>query len=130
MNWKILLKNGKIELLKKINNISTMANIYYVRQNHPLGLGHAILKAKSFIGDDPFIIALGDDIVYSDTIPVAKQLINIYEKYNSNIIGVQKVDNENISKYGVIKPSKNSIGTLLKLVILLKNLVLIKLLQI
>ena len=58
------LKNEhKSELLDKVSHISTMANIYYVRQNMPLGLGHAILKAKSFIGDDPFVIALGDDII-------------------------------------------------------------------
>lgn len=56
-----------------------MANIFYVRQNLPKGLGHAILKAKPFIGDDPFVIALGDDIVYNPERPVAKQLIDVYE---------------------------------------------------
>ena len=82
-----------------------MANIYYVRQNHPLGLGHAILKAKSFIGDDPFVIALGDDIVYNPDAPVAKQLIDVYEKYGSSVIGVQEVENKDVSKYGIVKPA-------------------------
>lgn len=100
-----LERDGKFELLKKIDDISSMANIYYVRQNHPLGLGHAILKAKSFIGDDPFVIALGDDIVYNPTAPVAKQLIDIYEKYGSSVIGVQEVENKDVSKYGIVKPA-------------------------
>ena len=85
-----LKKDGKDELLEKIENLSTMANIFYVRQNLPKGLGHAILKAKPFIGDDPFVIALGDDIVYNPEKPVAKQLIDVYEKYES--------------KYGIVKP--------------------------
>ncbi|MDX8335499.1 UTP--glucose-1-phosphate uridylyltransferase GalU [Candidatus Cetobacterium colombiensis] len=100
-----LERDGKFELLKKIDDISSMANIYYVRQNHPLGLGHAILKAKSFIGDEPFVIALGDDIVYNPDAPVAKQLIDVYEKYGSSVIGVQEVANEDVSKYGIVKPS-------------------------
>lgn len=100
-----LERDGKFELLKKIDDISSMANIYYVRQNHPLGLGHAILKAKSFIGDDPFVIALGDDIVYNPDAPVAKQLIDIYEKYGSSVIGVQEVENKDVSKYGIVKPA-------------------------
>ena len=100
-----LERDGKFELLKKIDDISSMANIYYVRQNHPLGLGHAILKAKSFIGDDPFVIALGDDIVYNPNAPVAKQLIDVYEKYGSSVIGVQEVENKDVSKYGIVKPA-------------------------
>ena len=98
-------RDGKFEILQKIDDISSMANIYYVRQNHPLGLGHAILKAKSFIGDEPFVIALGDDIVYNPDAPVAKQLIDVYEKYGSSVIGVQEVANEDVSKYGIVKPS-------------------------
>ena len=100
-----LERDGKFELLKKIDDISSMANIYYVRQNHPLGLGHAILKAKSFIGEDPFIIALGDDIVYNPDAPVAKQLIDVYEKYGASVIGVQEVENLDVSKYGIVKPA-------------------------
>lgn len=99
-----LEKAGKDELLEKVKTIHGMANIYYVRQNHPLGLGHAILKAKSFVGDGPFVIALGDDIMYNLENPVSKQLIERYEKYGSSIIGVQEVEASQVSKYGVIKP--------------------------
>ena len=101
-----LKKDGKNELLEKIENISDMANIFYVRQNHPKGLGHAILKAKPFIGDDPFVIALGDDIVYNDEYPVAKQMIDVYEKYGSSIVGCQEVAQKDVSKYGVVKPTQ------------------------
>ena len=91
-----LQKDGKDELLEKIENLSTMANIFYVRQNLPKGLGHAILKAKPFIGDDPFVIALGDDIVDNPERPVAKQLIDVYEKYGSSIVGCQEVEEKDI----------------------------------
>lgn len=98
-----LKKNNKNTLLEKVEDISSMANICYVRQNHPKGLGHAILKAKSFVGDEPFVIALGDDIVYND-VPVAKQLIDNYSKYGSSIVGCQKVKESDVSKYGIVKP--------------------------
>lgn len=98
------LKNSnKIELLEKISHISNMANIYYVRQNMPLGLGHAILKAKSFIGDEPFIIALGDDIIYNPEKAVCKQLIEKYEEYGKSVIGCQEVAREDVSKYGIVE---------------------------
>ena len=102
-----LQKENKIEFLEKVDKISSMANIFYVRQNHPLGLGHAILKAKPFIGDEPFVIALGDDIVYNPERPVAKQLIENYEKYGASIVGCQEVALEDVSKYGVVKPTEN-----------------------
>ena len=98
-----LKKNNKNTLLEKVEDISSMANICYVRQNHPKGLGHAILKAKSFVGNEPFVIALGDDIVYND-VPVAKQLIDNYSKYGSSIVGCQEVKESDVSKYGIIKP--------------------------
>ena len=98
-----LKKNNKNTLLERVEDISSMANICYVRQNHPKGLGHAILKAKSFVGDEPFVIALGDDIVYND-VPVAKQLIDSYSKYGSSIVGCQEVKESDVSKYGIVKP--------------------------
>ena len=98
-----LKKNNKNTLLEKVEDISSMANICYVRQNHPKGLGHAILKAKSFVGDEPFVIALGDDIVYND-VPVAKQLIDNYSKYGSSIVGCQEVKESDVPKYGIVKP--------------------------
>ena len=69
----------------------------------PLGLGHAILKAKSFIGDEPFVIALGDDIIYNPEKPVTKQMIEKYELYGKSIIGCQEVTKEDVSKYGIAK---------------------------
>ncbi|WP_300330899.1 UTP--glucose-1-phosphate uridylyltransferase GalU [Fusobacterium sp.] len=95
----------KEELLEKVRHISDLANIFYVRQNHPLGLGHAILKAKPFIGDDPFVIALGDDIVYNEK-TATTQLIETYDKYGASVLGVQEVAKEDVSKYGIVKPSE------------------------
>lgn len=105
-----LQKENKTGLLEKVEKLSSMANIFYVRQNHPLGLGHAILKAKPFIGDEPFVIALGDDIVYNPERPVAKQLIENYEKYGASIVGCQEVALEDVFKYGVVKPTENLDG--------------------
>ena len=108
---RTLEENGKKDLLKVINHISEMSNIYYVRQKKPLGLGHAISCAESFVGDEPFVVLLGDDIIYTDRgkgqFPVTQQLI---EKYNElqggTILGVQEVPHKNVSKYGIIKPLK------------------------
>lgn len=99
-----LMRDGKTALLEKVEHISNMANIFYVRQNKPLGLGHAILKAKPFIGDEPFLIALGDDIMHNDDAPVSKQLIEAYAKHGGSVIGVQEVAPEDVSKYGVVAP--------------------------
>jgi len=101
---KTLEEKGKLDLLDKIKHLSDMANIFYVRQNKPLGLGHAILKAKPFVGDEPFVIALGDDIMYNEENPVSKQLMENYEKFGHSVIGVQEVADEDISKYGIVKP--------------------------
>ncbi|MGF6905557.1 UTP--glucose-1-phosphate uridylyltransferase GalU [Fusobacterium sp. PH5-44] len=101
-----LEKENKQELLKRIEKISTMAKIFYVRQNKPLGLGHAILKAKPFIGEEPFVIALGDDIMDNKDYPVTKQLIDKYEEYGHSVLGCQEVSLENVSKYGIVKPLK------------------------
>lgn len=100
-----LKEKEKDELLEKVKHLSEIANIFYVRQNHPLGLGHAILKAKPFIGDDPFVIALGDDIVYNEK-TAASQLIETYEKYGASVLGVQEVLKEDVTKYGIVKPSE------------------------
>jgi len=101
----ILSKKDKSELLKIVKNISEMANIYYVRQKEPKGLGHAILCAKSFIGNEPFAIMLGDDIVES-TIPCIGQLIKVFDKYQKTIIGVQEVKKEKVSDYGIVDCEK------------------------
>ena len=104
---KTLEEKEKNELLKIVNNISKMSNIYYVRQKKPLGLGHAVSRAKSFVGDEPFLVLLGDDIIYTDKnkgeLPVSKQLMNKYEELQGMILGVQKVPKNDVNKYGIIK---------------------------
>ncbi|WP_319370944.1 UTP--glucose-1-phosphate uridylyltransferase GalU [uncultured Ilyobacter sp.] len=101
-----LLKQEKHTLLARVAELSSMVNIFYVRQTHPLGLGHAVLKAKPFIGNDPFVVALGDDIMYNPEKPVSKQMIEKYEEYGSSIIGVQEVAKKDVSKYGIVDPGK------------------------
>lgn len=95
-----LEQKGKTEMLKMVKDISNMADIYFIRQKEPKGLGDAIYCAKNFVGDEPFAILLGDDIVDSE-IPCLAQLIDVYNKYNTSILGVQKVE-EDIEKYGII----------------------------
>lgn len=96
-----LEKSGKLGLLEEVRRISHMANIHYIRQMEPKGLGHAILCARSFIGDEPFAVLLGDDIVYSEK-PCLKQLMECHEKYNTTILGVQEVAEEVVEKYGIL----------------------------
>ena len=96
-----LEQKGKKEMLKMVQDISNMVNIHYIRQKEPKGLGHAIHCAKSFIGNEPFAVMLGDDIVDSET-PCLKQLINAYDEYKTTILGVQDVETENVNKYGIL----------------------------
>ncbi|WP_226643734.1 UTP--glucose-1-phosphate uridylyltransferase GalU [Mesobacillus subterraneus] len=98
-----LLKKNKLDILEEVQNISSLAKIYYVRQKEAQGLGHAILCAKSFIGNEPFAVLLGDDIVKSE-IPCLKQIINVFEYCNSSVIAVQSVGDSDVSKYGIVKP--------------------------
>ena len=96
-----LEQKGKTELLQIVQDISKMVNIYYIRQKEPRGLGDAIYCARSFIGDEPFAVMLGDDIVDND-VPCLRQLMDAYEEYRTTILGVQKVDKESVNKYGII----------------------------
>jgi UTP--glucose-1-phosphate uridylyltransferase len=96
-----LKRKGSHDLLEIVENISNLANIHYIRQKEPKGLGHAIYCAKSFIGNEPFAVLLGDDIVDSET-PCLKQLIDVYNKYKTTILGVQKVPEKDIPKYGIV----------------------------
>lgn len=98
----VLLKHNKISELEEIKGISNMANIYYVRQKEARGLGHAIHCAKTFIGNEPFAVLLGDDLVYSEK-PCLSQLMDAYEKYQSSIVGVQRVDKDKVNLYGIIE---------------------------
>ncbi|WP_297137465.1 UTP--glucose-1-phosphate uridylyltransferase, partial [Terrisporobacter sp.] len=88
-------------MLEMVQNISNMVNIHYIRQKEPKGLGHAVHCAKSFIGDEPFAVLLGDDIVDAE-IPCLKQMINAYDEYKTTILGVQEVARENTNKYGIL----------------------------
>ncbi|WP_338470558.1 UTP--glucose-1-phosphate uridylyltransferase GalU [Niallia sp. XMNu-256] len=103
-----LLQKNKLDILKEVQKISDLASIYYVRQKEAKGLGDAILCAKSFIGDEPFAILLGDDIVMSDT-PCLKQLIDVFEYCNSSCIAVQTVPESDVHKYGIVKPKSANI---------------------
>ena len=97
-----LEKKGKDSMLEMVRDISNMADIYFIRQKEPKGLGHAISCAKSFVGDEPFAILLGDDIVYNDEKPCLKQLIDCYSEYRTSVLGVQTVAQEDVDKYGIV----------------------------
>ncbi len=96
-----LLEHGKDELLKMVQQIGNI-NIHFVRQKEPLGLGHAILCAKRFIGYEPFAVLLGDDVVYNDEYPCLKQLIDVYETTSGSVLGCQVVPQEKVSAYGIV----------------------------
>jgi UTP--glucose-1-phosphate uridylyltransferase len=98
-----LTEKGKLELLDKVNYSSKLGNIHYIRQKEPKGLGHAVWCARKFIGNEPFAVLLGDDIVQSNT-PCLQQLINQYEKNRASVIGVQQVPLNETHRYGIIDP--------------------------
>lgn len=100
----ILAAKGKWVQLEEIQMISNLANIHYIRQKEPLGLGHAISSCHAFVGNEPFAVLLGDDIVRSKDNPCLKQLISIHERYHTSVVGVQVVDDEDVSKYGIVAP--------------------------
>lgn len=95
---------GKTRLLDMVKETTySGVNIYYIRQPYPNGLGDAIRYAKSFVADEPFVVMLGDDLMY-DKVPLSKQLINEYEKTKASILAVKKVPHDEVSAYGVIDP--------------------------
>lgn len=102
---RVLEQKGQVELLKSIQEISNLANIHFIRQNEPKGLGHAILTAKDIIGDEPFGVLLGDDIIVSKE-PCLGQMIENFNKYNASILGVQQVAINCVSRYGIVKGDK------------------------
>jgi UTP--glucose-1-phosphate uridylyltransferase len=99
---QLLKQKGKLDLLEKVKEPSKV-DIHYIRQKEPKGLGHAVWCARNFIGDEPFAVLLGDDIVQSET-PCLKQLIDQYEQTFSSVIGVQKVPDNETHRYGIIDP--------------------------
>ena len=97
-----LEKSGKEEMLKMVREISDMVDIHFIRQKEPKGLGHAIQCAKTFVGDEPFAVLLGDDIVYNEEKPCLKQLIDCYDEYKTSVLGVQTVPEKDVNKYGIV----------------------------
>jgi UTP--glucose-1-phosphate uridylyltransferase len=97
-----LFQNKKYELLRELKDISSLVDIHYIRQKEPKGLGDAVLKAEKHVGDEPFAVLLGDDIIKGN-IPCIKQLVDVYQKYESSsaVIAVEEV--KDVSKYGIIK---------------------------
>lgn len=93
------------EMLTIVRDISSLANVHYIRQKEPKGLPDAVLKAEKHVGDEPFAVLLGDDIITSEK-PCTRQLIDVFKKYNSSVIAVQKVPIEKINRYGSLKCSK------------------------
>ncbi|GAB6149060.1 MULTISPECIES: UTP--glucose-1-phosphate uridylyltransferase GalU [Clostridium] len=98
----MLEEKGKNDLLSMVKDISNMVDIYYIRQKEPKGLGHAINCAKTFVGNEPFAVMLGDDVVDSK-VPCLKQLIDCFNEYKTTILGVQEVNKNSVDKYGIVE---------------------------
>ena len=99
-----LREKGKNELLELVQE-TTGFRIHFVRQSYPLGLGHAVLQAKAFVGDEPFVVMLGDDLM-EDEVPLTKQLMDAYERTHASNIAVMEVPHKETSKYGIIDPDQ------------------------
>lgn len=99
-----LKEKGKTDLLALVEE-TTDVNLHFIRQSHPKGLGHAVLQAKAFVGNEPFVVMLGDDLM-EDKVPLTKQLVNDYEKTHASTIAVMRVPHEDTSKYGIINPGE------------------------
>lgn len=98
-----LKAKGKTKMLELVEE-TTDLNIYFIRQSHPRGLGDAVLMAKDFVGNEPFVVMLGDDLM-KDEVPLTKQLMDRYEETNASTLAVMKVPHEEVNKYGVIDPA-------------------------
>lgn len=101
-----LRSKGKVELLKKVEE-TTDINLYFIRQSHPRGLGDAVLMAKDFVGNEPFVVMLGDDLM-EDKVPLTKQLMNRYDETHASTLAVMKVPHDEVNKYGVIDPASQA----------------------
>lgn len=97
-----LEKSGKAEMLEMVRDISNMVDIRFIRQKEPKGLGHAISCARTFVGDEPFAVLLGDDIVYNEGKPCSKQLMDCYSEYKTSVLGVQTIPEKDVNKYGIV----------------------------
>ena len=96
-----LEKAGKSDWLEMVKSIPEIANIHFIRQKQPLGLGHAVLTASHFIGEEPFAVLLGDDVVVSKK-PVLQQMVEVFNEYKTSILGVQEVAEDAVSRYGIV----------------------------
>jgi UTP--glucose-1-phosphate uridylyltransferase len=94
----ILKSRGRDDTLKELDDLANMANIYFIRQKETRGLGDAVLRAKQFVGDEPFAVLYGDDVIIGET-PTTKELIDAYEKYGKSVVGIKAVNDEAICKY-------------------------------
>jgi len=97
-----LRQKGKLQMLEEVQYPSNIADIHYIRQKEPRGLGHAVWCARKFIGNEPFAVLLGDDIIQSDGEPALKQMIHLFNELQSSIIGVQRVPKQDVSRYGIV----------------------------
>lgn len=97
-----LEKKQNTELLELVKHVSEMVDIHYIRQKDPKGLGHAIYCARTFVGNEPFAVLLGDDVVYNDEDPCLAQMMRAYDEYQASILGVQEVPLEDVNKYGIV----------------------------
>lgn len=99
---QVLKERGKTEMFELVRNVSDLAKITYTRQKQALGLGHAILQAKDFVGDEPFAVLLADDVMDCERTPALKQLVEVYEKYDAPVMATMQIAGEAISRFGVI----------------------------
>ena len=97
-----LKAKNKTNELSELHRIADMANVYFLRQKETKGLGHAVGRARNFVGDEPFVVLYGDDVIFSET-PVCRQLIDVYEKYGKSVVGVKPVPKEQLAKYCSLK---------------------------
>lgn len=97
-----LEKKANEELLKVVRDITDLVDIHYIRQKEAKGLGHAIYCARTFVGNEPFAVMLGDDVVYNEGTPCLKQMIECYDEYKTSVLGVQTVKDEDVCKYGIV----------------------------
>ncbi|MCQ2451473.1 MAG: UTP--glucose-1-phosphate uridylyltransferase GalU [Clostridia bacterium] len=101
----MLRKKGNTEMLNTLIDTANLANIYYIRQRETRGLGDAVLRAKEFVGDEPFAVLYGDDVIVGD-VPATKELCEVYEKYGKSVVGVKTVPDELLTKYCSLKVDK------------------------
>ncbi len=102
---EMLKKRGRTDTLEELDSLANLANIYYLRQKETRGLGDAVLRAKEFVGNEPFAVLYGDDVIVGE-IPAIRELCDAYEKYGKSVVGIKEVSDELIVKYSSMKTSK------------------------